>query len=187
VNERGEPAVRAFVALDLDARVREAIRELQARLAPRLAGIRLTRPEGIHLTLRFLGPTAPTRLSQLGPALGSAAASAAPGVAPVRRLGTFPEQGSPRVLWLGIELPPQVLELQRACERAAQRAGFEPEERPFHPHLTLGRWRDRAQRPDLPETDLGATRLETLVLYRSEPRVGGAVYTALERFELGGG
>jgi len=187
VSGRGEPPARAFVALELDARVREAIGELQARVAPRLEGLRLTRAEGIHLTLRFLGPTTPEQLRQLGPALASAAAAVAPGVAQVRSLGTFPERGSPRVLWLGIEAPPQVLELQLACERAARRAGFEPEQRPFRPHLTLGRWRDHAPRPDLPETDLGATRFDTLVLYKSDLHRAGAVYTALQSFELGGG
>jgi 2'-5' RNA ligase len=185
VSERGEAPVRAFVALELEAPLREAIAELQARLAPSLAGIRLTRPEGIHLTLRFLGQATAEQRSQLGPALASAAAAAAAGLAPVRSLGTFPERGSPRVLWLGIELPARLLELQSACERAARRAGFEPEERPFHPHLTLGRWRGRALRPKLPETDLGATRLGSLVLYRSELRGDGAVYTPLERFALG--
>jgi 2'-5' RNA ligase len=78
-----------------------------------------------------------------------------------------------------------VPELQLACERAARAAGFASEERPFRAHLTLGRWRDRAPRPELPEADLGTTRLDTLVLYQSELRRGGAVYTSLWRFELG--
>lgn len=185
----GEGAtVRAFVALELPAALREAIAELQRRLAPRLAGIRLTKPEGIHLTLRFLGDATPAELSRLWPAVAGAAASLAHarGPARVRSLGTFPERGSPRVLWLGLELPPAFLELQRACEHAARQAGFALEERPFRPHLTLGRWRDRAVRPELPEVDLGEARLQTLTLFQSELRPGGAVYTALRRLELGG-
>jgi 2'-5' RNA ligase len=82
-------------------------------------------------------------------------------------------------------VPPAIDELQEACERAALTAGFEKEDRPFKAHLTLGRWRDRAPRPDLPPVDLGATRLDTLVLFKSELRPGGAVYTPLERFALG--
>ena len=57
--------------------------------------------------------------------------------------------------------------------------------RPFRPHLTLGRWRDRAPHPELPAVDLGTTRLETLVLFESDLRPGGAVYTPLARFALG--
>jgi 2'-5' RNA ligase len=178
--------VRAFVALELDARLREALGELQARLRPRLGQIHLVRPEGIHLTLRFLGTTSPAQIETLRPLLAAAASACPPGEAPVASLGTFPERGSPRVLWLGLEVPPTIHDLQRACERAARKAGFEREERPFKAHLTLGRWRDRAAHPELPPADLGPTRLETLVLFKSDLRPGGAVYTPLERFALGG-
>jgi 2'-5' RNA ligase len=177
--------VRAFVALELDARLREAIGELQARLRPRCGGIRMARPEGNHLTLRFLGDTSPVQVETLRPLLGAAAAACPAAEARVAGLGTFPERGGPRVLWLGLDVPPTVLDLQRACERAARAAGFDREGRPFKAHLTLGRWRDRAPRPDLPPADLGATRLEALVLFRSDLRPDGAVYTPLARFALG--
>jgi 2'-5' RNA ligase len=177
--------VRAFVALDLDARLREAMGELQARLRPRLGGIRMTRPEGIHLTLRFLGDTSPEQVAALRPLLASAAEACPAAEARVAGLGTFPERGSPRVLWLGLDVPSAVYDLQRACERAARAAGFEREERPFRAHLTLGRWRDRAARPDLPPADLGATPLDSLVLFKSDLRPEGAVYTSLARFALG--
>lgn len=177
--------VRAFVALELDGGLRQAIRDLQARLRPRLGGIRLVRPEGIHLTLRFLGDASPTQIEELRPRLAAAAALCPPADARVSGLGTFPERGSPRVLWLGLDVPPSLLDLQHACERAARAAGFEREERPFRAHLTLGRWRDRAPRPELPPAELGKTPLDTLVLFRSDLRPDGAVYTALARMALG--
>jgi 2'-5' RNA ligase len=178
--------VRAFVALELDARLREAIGDLQARLRPRLGGIRLVRPDGIHLTLRFLGDTSPGQVETLRPLLGAAAAACPAAAARVAGLGTFPERGSPRVLWLGLDVPPTVFDLQRACERAARAAGFEREERPFRAHLTLGRWRYRSPSPDLPPADLGTTALDSLVLFESDLRPDGAVYTPLARFALGG-
>jgi len=177
--------VRAFVALELDERLREALGELQARLRPALGKVHLVRPEGIHLTLRFLGSTTPQQRDTMRPILAAAASACPPAEVSVSGLGTFPERGSPRVLWLGMSVPPSIDELQKACERAALRAGFEKEDRPFKAHLTLGRWRDPAARPELPATDLGTTRLETLVLFQSELRTGGAVYTPLERFALG--
>lgn len=177
--------IRAFVALELDPRLRQAIDDLQARLRPRLGGIRLVRPEGIHLTLRFLGDTSRSQVEALRPLLGAAAAACPPAQAHARGIGTFPERGNPRVLWLGLEVPPPVRDLQRACERAARAAGFEREARPFQAHLTLGRWRDRAPRPDLPPADLGETRLETVVLFESDLRPDGAVYAPLARFTLG--
>jgi 2'-5' RNA ligase len=178
--------VRAFVALELDARVHAALAELQQRLRPTLGACRFVRPEGIHLTLRFLGPSRPAQLEALTPLLAAAASACPAFVAPVRGLGTFPDRGSPRVLWLGMELKEAALELQRACERAARQARFEREERPFRAHLTLGRWRERVPRPTLPEADLGTTRVESLVLFESELHPDGARYTPLARLRLGG-
>ena len=177
--------VRAFVALELDASLRERMGELQARLRPRLGGIRLVRPEAVHLTLRFLGDSSPAQVETLRPRLRAAAAACPACEVRAAGIGTFPESGSPRVLWLGLDVPAPIVDLQEACERAARAAGFEREGRPFRAHLTLGRWRERAPRPDLPPADLGTTRLDSLVLFRSELRPDGAVYTPLARFALG--
>jgi 2'-5' RNA ligase len=86
---------------------------------------------------------------------------------------------------VGLEVPPSIRELQGASEASAVAAGFEPEPRAFAPHLTLARWRERAPRPGLPPVDLGRTALQELVLFQSELRRGGAVYTPLARFPLG--
>ena len=176
--------IRAFVALELDACLRQAIAGLQARFAG-LAGLRLVRPEGVHLTLRFFGWSSRGQLEEVTPKIAAAAAACAPFETRVNGLGTFPERGAPRVLWLGVEVPPSVLELQRACELAAREAGFGAEERPFTPHLTLGRFRERVRRPALEPVDLGETRIDSLAVYQSETRPGGAVYTPLLRVALG--
>ena len=139
-----DESVRAFVALELPEWVGEAVADLQARLRPRLGSVRLVRPEGAHLTLRFLGQTSPAQEEALRGPLARAAGACPPCEARVAGLGTFPERGSPRVLWLGLELADAVLALQEACERAAVAAGFAREDRAFKPHLTLGRWRERA-------------------------------------------
>jgi RNA 2',3'-cyclic 3'-phosphodiesterase len=179
-------SVRAFVALELPGWVGEAVADLQARLRPRLGSVRLVRPEGAHLTLRFLGQASPTQVEALREPLVRAAGACPPCEARVAGLGTFPERGSPRVLWLGLELPDAALALQAACERAAVAAGFAREDRAFTPHLTLGRWRRRDRRPDLPErADLGLARVDTLVLFRSDLRPEGSLYTPLARFPLG--
>jgi 2'-5' RNA ligase len=187
--EAGEKLIRAFVALDLEPTMRDRLAELIESLRDRVRGVRWARPEGIHLTLRFLGYARNDVLEALRPALRQAAENCPAGAAEVSGLGTFPQSGgarvrSARVLWIGTDVPPSILRLQQACERAAVAAGFEPETRPFAPHLTLGRWREPAPPPTLPEADLGRTRLDTLVLYRSQPGPGGSVYTPLESFAL---
>lgn len=179
--------VRAFVALELGVEFRQAIEKLIASLRPRVPGARWVRPEGVHLTLRFFGDTPAGRIDQLRPALAAAASDCEPFETQVADLGTFPGPGKPpRVLWLGIRLPPPALALQAACERAAVAAGFPAEGRPYSGHLTLARFRERVLRPALPPVDLGAVRLETLSLLRSDLRPGGAIYTPIDRFPLGG-
>jgi RNA 2',3'-cyclic 3'-phosphodiesterase len=179
-------AVRAFVALPLPEPLRAAVSETIDRLRPTVPDVRFVRDEGVHVTLRFLGWTRPEVLAALEAPLRAAAAQCPPADVAVRGLGTFPERGSPRVLWLGLELPEALRTLQAACERAAVACGFEAETRAFHPHLTLGRWRERARRPSLPDLDLGSARVESLVLYRSELRASGSVYTPLGVFPLAG-
>lgn len=182
--------------------MRARIAALTSELRERAPGVRWVRPEGVHLTLRFLGATTARQVEELRPALARLARECAPAEAHVRDLGVFPGRGRPRVLWLGLLIPEPVLELQAACERAARAAGFPPESRPFRAHLTLGRWRDdepssrrgrTRPRPgpapagtDWPSGDLGPTWLDTLVLFRSHPGPGGSVYTPLASYELGG-
>ena len=183
--DAGEKLIRAFVAIELKEAMRARLGELIETLRDRFRGVRWVRPEGIHLTLRFLGYARRDALEALIDPLRGSANMCAAGEAEVSGLGTFPPRGLARVLWLGIEVPPSILLLQQACERAAVAAGFEPETRPFAPHLTLGRWSEPAPRPTLPPIDLGRTPLDTLVLYRSQPGPKGSVYTPLETFALG--
>jgi 2'-5' RNA ligase len=177
-------SIRAFVALELAEDLREALAALIERLHDGVLGARWVDPAGIHLTLRFLGWTEAAVLERLAPRLRLAAAECPEAEVRVGGLGQFPERGAPRVLWAGLELPEAVGALQRACERIAVEEGFAPEERAFRPHLTLARFRDRVPRPRLPPFEFGATALQRLVLYRSELKPGGAVYTPLAVFPL---
>ena len=182
---RARDNVRAFIALELHADMRAALGRLMADVRHRFAGLRWVRPEGVHLTLRFLGDTSPSQVERLRASLGAAAGLCPRAEVPVAGFGLFPERGDPRVLWLGLALPEPMIALQAACEAAAVAVGFPPETRRFSAHLTLGRWRDRAPRPELPAPDLGQAFLDTLVLFRSQTRPDGAVYTELARFGLG--
>ena len=177
--------IRAFVALELDEDTHARIAALIAELRAETPHVRWVRPESMHLTVRFLGYAAPPALVELQGPLAEAAARCPPAHALLHGLGTFPDRGSPRVVWLGIEVPESVRALQAECENAAVAAGFPPEPRPFRAHLTLGRWTEPAPRPPLPEVDLGRARLERLVLFRSDLRRGGSVYTPLAAFPLG--
>lgn len=175
------------MALELAEEVRRRIGDLVSQLRPRMPEVRWVRPEGFHLTLRFLGDATPGQVERVGGALEGAAAACPVSEGAIRGLGAFPDRGQPRILWLGLAVDPSVMALQAACERAAAAAGFAVERRPFKPHLTLGRWRESAKRPSFPPADLGSALLDTLTLFRSDLRPGGAIYTPLRRLALGPG
>jgi len=181
----GTRSVRAFLALAFDDPMRQRIAETLERLRSDVRGVRWLAPETIHLTLRFLGDASPEAIDRLSPSVERAASACAPCEARVQGVGFFPPHGPPHVIWLGLDLPPAVRDLQAACERAAVAAGFPPEERPFRPHVTLGRWRDRVRRPPIPAADLGTTPLGPVVLFKSELLPKGAVHTPLRTFPLG--
>jgi len=183
--------VRLFLAIELPAEVRQRLAEVQERLQASCRGWRWVRPDGIHLTLRFLGEVAEERDRRLRDTWRGAAAAGGPFVLGLGGVGRFPPRGRPRVLWLGIdELEPgQRLEaLARRLEAAARADGFSAEGRAFRPHLTLARAR-RNERPVGPEEGAcggGPTRFAVteLTLFRSELLRSGARYTSLERFPL---
>ncbi len=186
--------LRLFVAVDLPHDVREALDRLQSDLRRRdLSSLRWVRPEGIHLTLKFLGDTPAEQV----PVIEEAVAGAVRG-APFRlalgRPGTFGSRRGPRVLWVDLAADVgRLRELQAAVERALAEAGFPPEERGFSPHLTLA----RVRQPPAPGTADRVSRaleavsppraefeVEEVVLMRSRLQPSGAVYERLAGFPL---
>lgn len=142
--------MRLFVALELSAEARREIARRVAALRGRLPRARWVDPEILHLTLLFLGETDPEKLPALTDHL--ARAFDRPSFsARVEGGGTFPPNRPARVAWVGIEVwegePTAIADLQAAVRDAAVAAiGFEPEERPFTPHVTLARCSDSWQR-----------------------------------------
>ena len=185
----------AFVALELPKLLQAAFSREIERLQNEIPGVEWMEARRMHLTLRFLGWTTRERLNALEPHLGVAARACPPIQAMVSGLRTFPPSGRARVLWVGIELPQSGTTLQAACEAAALECGFPPERRGFQAHLTLGRCKQPMRRPALPALEIGASRLERLVLYRTEPAKGEvaipgvrravSVYSQLAVFPLG--
>ena len=194
--QREDEPLRLFVAIDLPEAVRDSLRRLQAELRRHdLPGLRWTRPEGVHLTLKFLGETPASAV----PAIEGALARAVTGAAPLRLAlgapGTFGNRRGPRVLWVDVEgdlLPLQ--RLQSAVERELAAAGFPPEQRAFSPHLTLARV-SQPPPPGLAErlsraleaaaTQRGEFPATEVVLMRSQLQPGGAVYSRVAVFPLG--
>jgi len=187
--------LRLFVAVDLPGQVREALARLQGGLRSHdLSDLRWVRPQGIHLTLKFLGETPAGRVAAITEALAGAIRGRRRSRLALGALGTFGGRRRPRVLWLDITGDIEHMrELQAAVEEALVEVGFPPEERDFSPHLTLA----RVPQPGRPGTaERIAQALESVVpprsefdvrevvLMRSTLQPGGAVYERLAAFPL---
>lgn len=185
-----EDVVRSFFAVTLSDEAREAAGRLAGRLreAEGGQGVRWVRPEGYHLTLRFLGNVARSEIAGLAQTVAQEVACLAGFSA---RLGTprlFPSPRSPRVVALAVEPESDLAHLAEAVERAVVAAGLPAERRRFRAHLTLGRVRNRRfpAVAEEPAPACPAFAIDEIVLYQSELRPSGAVYTPLERIPLRG-
>jgi len=181
-------ALRAFLALALPEAVQAAcadlVRELRAR--PFGDAVRWGRPEGYHLTLRFLGNVALPRLPELAKRVGEAVAGWEAFEATLGEPQAFPDRRRPRVVVLAARPVAVLSELADRVEGAVVAAGLPAEKRRFRAHLTLGRVRNRRlpsfEGVRAPEP--GCFPVGEVVLFRSDLERDGARYTALERLSL---
>jgi len=186
--------MRLFVALGLPAAVEREIRTFVGVMGPRLPAARWVRPEGIHLTLVFLGEVAPDRLPALTASLAAAFAAHPPLTLAVRGGGIFPPRRPARVAWLGVDeigagaLPALRADVARA---ALDSLGLADEERPFHPHLTLARVKAPWSRPTAETFIRAADRpfgepfaVTEGALIESQLGPDGARYQVIESFSL---
>ena len=191
--------VRTFIAIELDEAINAAIADLQGQLKAKVPreSVRWVKPEGIHLTLKFLGNVPANRVEEIERALTQACVGFPAFSVSVGGLGCFPNPRRPRVVWVGVQEESGTLaRLQKAIEDGLEKLGFAPEGREFHAHLTLGRTQQRASSGDVrrlgqlvEEADigqLGQMEARAVSLIKSDLRPTGAVYTQLAAVRLEG-
>lgn len=196
--------IRTFIAVELTSALRGRIAELQQRVKSELtkelrhrapdARIQWVRTESMHVTVKFLGDVTEDSIKDIERALASVAKGHAAFSLEVGGLGVFPGPRAPRVLWLGLAGGvDRLTTFAQALEEALVDLGYPRERRPFQPHLTLARIKDRgrevgdalnqtgvlAQSPSLGSLDVSAVSL-----MKSDLRPAGAVYTRLAEAEL---
>jgi len=185
--------VRLFLAAELPVAVRERVVELREELVGDLRGWRWIRPEGIHLTLRFLGEVDEAQEHSARSAWRDAVASVSRFHVRLTGLGRFPERGGARVLWAGLEETEPggaLTTLAATLETVARELGWPPETRGFHPHLTLARRARGARTVETPTAPAGTGAVgwvREVILFQSRLQRRGASYTALDSFPLGDG
>ena len=190
--------IRAFIAIELSDDAKRALTALiQSLRGRRIDGLRLVRPEGIHLTLKFLGDIDASRVPRIADALAVVSARHTPFRLTLAEPGFFPNADRARVLWIGVGGDMhQLRQLQRDVDETLAALGFAAEKRPFNPHLTIARMRDSAARADrrraadaiaaYPLPDGIAISANAVSLMQSELRPGGAVYTRIAHAPLSG-
>jgi RNA 2',3'-cyclic 3'-phosphodiesterase len=155
------------------------------------SAVKATGPRDLHCTLRFLGDASPELCTRLGPALAAIAGAAPKITGTLHGMGAFPNSDRPNVIWAGL-VAPELAGLQQAIEMLAREFGFVPENRQYHPHVTLARVKRRPP-PRLAEllqqnveTTWGTMEVTAVELFQSTLTPAGSRYDVLVRAELKG-
>ena len=186
--------MRCFVAVDLELPTRTPLASLVREKLPRHRDVRWCTDRQLHITLKFLGEVSDKQITAVCNAVKEASHSVEPFKIRVSGLGAFPETRNPRVFWAGVEDP------EEGCARWVAAAdplfaelGFPPEDRAYHPHITLGRVKGTdggrlVQRllSELTPPSPPAMTIKEIVLFESRLTPTGAIYTARYRAKLGG-
>jgi RNA 2',3'-cyclic 3'-phosphodiesterase len=179
--------IRAFIAIDLPKSVQEAIGLMQQRLRASGAAVTWVRPERMHLTLKFLGGISPAQEVSVRERLNDITGGVSSFQLEPVGCGAFPSIKQMRVIWVGLHGGEEPLkQLQQRLEAAMEELAFKREERAFKPHLTLGRVKGKQRLRVLEQLLLEEQSFRTeafdvsqLVLYKSDLKPEGAVYTPL--------
>ena len=187
--------IRSFLAIEIPRTILKKIEEVQEDLKLSQADVRWVNPEKIHFTLKFFGNIEESRIEPIVKSIEGPIRTTSPFSLKVRGVGAFPHLKNPRVIWMGLVDEKEVLDyFQKQLEEALEKIGFEQEEKAFHPHLTLGRMKSGKGRAELvgrmerhKEEEFGNFQIERVVLFKSDLRPSGPIYTSLRQVKLGGG
>jgi 2'-5' RNA ligase len=186
--------IRSFLAIELPGTILKKIGEVQRDLKLSRADVRWANPEKIHLTLKFFGNIEESRIEPIVKSIEGLIQGTLPFSLKVQGVGAFPHLKNPRVIWVGLVDGKEVLiSFQKELETRLEEIGFQLEDRSFHPHLTLGRMKSSRGREELvgrmekhKEEELGDFQVERVILFKSDLRPTGPIYTPLKDLKLGG-
>lgn len=183
--------MRIFIAIDLDSELKKTLQDLVLKLKKTGADIRWISFQGMHLTLKFLGEVGQDSIPAVENVLRTAASGHSRFPLALRGTGTFPGGKSPRVLWIGVKEEPALMDLQKEVELGLEKEGYPLEERPFHPHLTLGRVKSPSRVREavlelekFRDTVFEEMTVRKVTLFESILRPQGAEYRAVSEFDL---
>jgi len=180
---------RAFISADLPPLPR--IDALARELREASRDLKVVSTEHLHLTLKFLGDTEEGLVPEIASAMREAATGIAPFTVEIRGMGAFPNISRPSVLWVGIRGAEPLARMAKTLDQHLTALGFEPERRPWSPHVTLARVRGGRKMDAVQtllrshETDgFGEAPVDEIRLKKSVLQPGGPEYTTVEAVRL---
>ncbi len=181
---------RTFVALMIPSEWAEYLGGVSRGLGGHMSGLSWVKPENLHLTVRFLGDLGDSGVRRVCDSVTRSAGAKRAPWASLGGLGAFPSLDRPRVLWVGLAVgADEASEVAGAINDALRKDGFGSPDRPFRPHLTLARVRERAEGLDALRSARvppppGPASLDRICVMKSELHPAGARYTALTEIRL---
>lgn len=183
--------MRAFIAVELDPEIKRTLQAFVTVLRSTRGDVRWVRPDGLHLTLKFLGEIDEAGAQRVGTVLADLAGRHGPFPLGFRGTGVFPGERDPRVLWVGASAGPGLAVFQDELDGVLEAEGFERERREFKPHLTLGRVKGPGRiREVMAELDrrrgetFGEMTARRVALFESRLRPEGPEYRIVREAEL---
>ena len=195
-NPRIMPVIRAFIAIQLPVFIQQQLDELARRIQGlvKIKAVRWVPAKNIHLTLKFLGDVSPNNIDLLTKVLNNEVSTHPAFEITLSEVGAFPNTRRPRVIWVGIDAPPPLLDLQKGVDARTVRLGYPSEDRPYSPHLTLARISQNAPPDEVRQVGevltglkigiVGKFTADAVHLFRSDLQIGGAVYSSLNKSSL---
>ena len=187
--------IRSFLAFELSQEMRDTVSGVYENVRNSRLDVRWVRPQGIHITVVFMGDVREEDIAGIGSDVGRVCSEFGPFHASLNAVGCFPNCRNPRVLWIGLEGEiERMSNFRDELQKRLTAFGVTPERRGFNPHLTLGRFK----RPSRDESELGklidqyrdltspVCSLHELVLFKSDLKPGGAIYTKVLSWPLSG-
>ena len=187
--------IRSFLAFELPLEIQEIVAQVSGELRKSPLDVRWVKPQNIHLTVVFLGNIREDEIPTLGDTAEKVCLSFDPFSVSLNGVGCFPNRRKPRVLWLGLDGDIERMgSLRDGLQESLRPFGIKQEKRTFRPHLTLGRFRKVGRGLNHLEALFArheslispACPLNELILFKSDLKPSGAVYTKLAAFPLKG-
>ena len=192
----GSEQIRAFIAVELTNEVKSGLKQLQTQLkSTQHPFVKWVSPEGIHLTLKFLGNIPLERVRKINEIIENAIAGTSEFRIAIKDVGGFPNLKQPRVLWVGVGGDMEkLIKLQHRIDDGLVPLGFTKEKRSFTPHLTLARLREGVSAQDRQTFGAKITAMQPKLFYemvvgsvnlmKSQLLPTGAIYSRLSEIKL---